>query len=114
MRISDWSSDVCSSDLSEADQRAEHEADADQRSVDPEIIGDSGTDAEDFAVILVEVKSVCRRAARGPCHDRAHARTPRPGVAGMIAVANTTIERASEIGKRRVGKEWVRTCRSRG
>src|SRR3546814_9702875 len=69
MRISDWSSDVCSSDLG------------------------CGCDRQEVA---------------GAAPRRARARLP--VAAGRDHSASVRLERSEE---RRVGKEWVSTCRSR-
>src|SRR3546814_12496466 len=75
MRISDWSSDVCSSDL--------------------EIVG-----------VVRRARRTVLGARRGDCHQRGGKRRKHePGETG-----GRTDHRSEE---RRVGKEWVSTCRSR-
>src|SRR3546814_10876637 len=88
MRISDWSSDVCSSDLEHRDPDPDH--------VDPGIVGDSGANAHELAVLLVEVEF----GAAGAHVSSSGRSCNRPSPA----------DRSEE---RRVGKECVRTCRSR-
>src|SRR3546814_10939823 len=93
MRISDWSSDVCSSDLGHSGDR---------------VAGDEGTnitDSEDALTYLLEQSPV-----------RSVLDQQRVGVIGHSLGAITTlglqaVERSEE---RRVGKECGSTCRSRG
>src|SRR3546814_4284341 len=92
MRISDWSSDVCSSDLHLRENRALHLARA---------IGNRprlALDDPEFALFGDE---------RGECRLRLGA-----GVGGdaEYAIAAIDPQRSEE---RRVGKECVSTCRSR-
>src|SRR3546814_13716030 len=88
MRISDWSSDVCSSDLRMAD-------------ADP-----------DSAKIVADVRArrfqpiVSRRAAAG-LHLHAEGREV------QLVVKGGDIARLQRSEERRVGKECVSTCRSR-
>src|SRR3546814_11133053 len=99
MRISDWSSDVCSSDLEPAGEVAVGE----QMSggVDDHVLGTKGAEA------------VLERDAVSD-----HGRGVGPGAGGerqdrMVDVDHPVAlfvdERSDE---RRVGKEWVSTCRS--
>src|SRR3546814_11082846 len=97
MRISDWSSDVCSSDLHEArDQDVDHAEARDQPA------GDEARriHAEDMPLDdegrVVEVMAVTDHRDRGGCHHEHH-RAP--------------ADHRSEA--RRGGKESVSTCRSR-
>src|SRR3546814_14848164 len=93
MRISDWSSDVCSSDLDSKTLAP---------SVKSERVGSRSVGADDFShtADLQEdrrVQSPCSTATEGRCCDTAEPdRWP---------------ETRSE--ERRVGKECVSTCRSR-
>src|SRR3546814_15839888 len=98
MRISDWSSDVCSSDLSSLEL----------------FIGRIGT------AVFDEIPSVClhRSDPRSStyvslgCGDlRAKGLQERPNVASARAVVRLHPTRRSE--ERRVGKECDSTCRSR-
>src|SRR3546814_14694075 len=96
MRISDWSSDVCSSDLSEAlDAIVVKAADAWR------IVAGQARDAD---VADLAVAEAARRAA---VNDQADAD---PGADGDIGEIAEPVPRSEE---RRVGKECVRTCRSR-
>src|SRR3546814_1260010 len=80
MRISDWSSDVCSSDL--PFEHAKADGTADIEAVLAAIAGAGPSDA----VLL-----------HAACHN-------------PTGIDYTNAERSAE---RRVGKEWVSTCRSR-
>src|SRR3546814_19821008 len=84
MRISDWSSDVCSSDLGDVPLHAERQ----------------GLDA------LEDLEGVRRTHARA---EIAHPFEPRPGDEGGGAEFLVEDDRSEE---RRVGKEGVSTCRS--
>src|SRR3546814_6367252 len=91
MRISDWSSDVCSSDLEGADQVLAGVG------VDPGLAADRGVDHG--------------QQCGGHVHDRD---APHPGggdKAGEVGRRSTAEAHRSE--ERRVGKECVSTCRSR-
>src|SRR3546814_7314575 len=84
MRISDWSSDVCSSDLLGMERRA--------------MKASKPTDAQKGFIIKQDedgapVAEICRKA----------------GIS-QATYFNWKRERSEE---RRVGKEWVSTCRSR-
>src|SRR3546814_11673499 len=92
MRISDWSSDVCSSDLRKAAEKLAAET------LDPTIA---------FALVLLFLLA---RAANGE-----HAALQRDldvlGIdTGDVGMHQITLSRSDE---RRVGKECVSTCRSR-
>src|SRR3546814_9548192 len=84
MRISDWSSDVCSSDLLRQLRQLPRAAEADRR---------DGAGAETAERGLSHRAELWRRACRGGA-DRAQ-------------------RRAHRSAERRVGKECVSTCRSR-
>src|SRR3546814_12322740 len=113
MRISDWSSDVCSSDLNAAGARilrcedAERDADGggDQHRDAAEVDGDHGLFPEVVHQDEDREQEAERRqlpAAELPPGERHQQDEPRPGHAEQ--------ERSEE---RRVGKECVSTCRSR-
>src|SRR3546814_13198821 len=98
MRISDWSSDVCSSDLLAdevgadvgglgEDAAAEAREDRDQRSAE----GERDERVDDGAVVTANRKTT--RTGQIPEEDR---------------------DREQRSEERRVGKECVSTCRSRG
>src|SRR3546814_3096415 len=85
MRISDWSSDVCSSDLCEAE-----------------------------GLVYRGARVIVRRSYRGGCElsSNTNADFPRLRVPRYTAFGGTRHER-SRSEERRVGKECVSTCRSR-
>src|SRR3546814_16856031 len=103
MRISDWSSDVCSSDLEpDAHGHAALAVDAD--------IGDAGQILQAVAHVAVGVVGDLDRrvpvAGEGNVDDR-------PGV-GLDLGDDRFLDllRQARSEERRVGEEWVRTCRS--
>src|SRR3546814_20996656 len=95
MRISDWSSDVCSSDLALALPQAAILARVTRSSV-LETLG------EDY-VRTARAKGLTRRAALWR-HAVRHALIP------VVTIMGLQFSRSEE---RRVGKECVSTCRSR-
>src|SRR3546814_11639096 len=102
MRISDWSSDVCSSDL-RGDRFAGAEKQARGDAERGEAEGGRGTGhGASTSIWSGWVTSIC-----GPAYQRSQprTRTSRPAKPAM-----STPSRSEE---RRVGKECVRTCRSR-
>src|SRR3546814_15174005 len=114
MRISDWSSDVCSSDLAARAVRT-------RSSRRPR-----GREAAEAAVVVVGVEELRRWAAAG--YDAPRAAVARTGrahrVLAVVAArlrrkqAFAVLERAAVLPvrrseERRVGKECVSTCRSR-
>src|SRR3546814_7825542 len=86
MRISDWSSDVCSSDLYDVNQAFE------------DVLRTVGTQE----ALMAACPAARRRKAALP--NRAGFRPSRP---------MSTTSTSSRSEERRVGKEWVSTCRSR-
>src|SRR3546814_18622397 len=123
MRISDWSSDVCSSDLFAAQFEqllaAEHIG-----IVSPGTIVLVRINAADvqhgidlvlaeyiFETTLVDLDLVRRNVGVG--FDLAAAVDGNDMVASVQTSAHTLGQRASRSEERRVGKECVRTCRSR-
>src|SRR3546814_20523996 len=104
MRISDWSSDVCSSDLID---RVDHEAALHRtgRAI-------ARIDALDFARDQPVADIVQPRAAifgidrRAEQPERAHLRHD--------LTIEAFVEKRRRTEERRVGKECVSTCRSRG
>src|SRR3546814_11554377 len=101
MRISDWSSDVCSSDLDQPRIIAQRHLEAprviDLR--DEAAVGDPGRVATKIAVVARH-RLQSFEALRDPCRD--------PAVLRLLV--ETEVARSEE---RRVGKECVSTCRSR-
>src|SRR3546814_16232606 len=92
MRISDWSSDVCSSDLDDADARLPP---ARLREIQPLVQAINS---------LADARAGELELARHRAADLAHGlKTP---LAALAAQSRGTEER-------RVGTEWVRTCRYR-
>src|SRR3546814_5710338 len=91
MRISDWSSDVCSSDLSCTDTA--------------------------IAVSHAGQPAWRCRVKRGNLYPEQHQIGMRPALcrkSGSLEHAGRWLERGSNRSEeRRVGKEWVSTCRSR-
>src|SRR3546814_20240405 len=98
MRISDWSSDVCSSDLPGLDAEARQ-----QLGNDVEAGAEEGARG-DHAVASLEL-----RHQRG--EDRAHPAGGRHADLGAFQQAPALLEHRPE--ERRVGKAWVRTITSR-
>src|SRR3546814_19914228 len=101
VRISDWSSDVCSSDLLGLDQLRE-ERRADRQGVVVEVV---------FRVVQAPV--LARRTAAEP-HEGARA----PGehdreILAAHALVRRPVDPVGRSEERRVGKEWVSTCSSR-
>src|SRR3546814_21099909 len=96
MRISDWSSDVCSSDLLDADPGTSRVA-AYER-----------LQARQALQVLAQARSSDRPVAL----KVAQARVETAEVAAQTAVTQAEIDRLRSEA-RRVGKECVSTCRSR-
>src|SRR3546814_18546425 len=95
MRISDWSSDVCSSDLTQLFQRLA------QRRVIFRIHRKQAGEHTRLHFLKARQRLTRRQRRRGQ------------GVADRRAVH--VLDRGIERSEgRRVGKEWVSTCRSRG
>src|SRR3546814_14076799 len=90
MRISDWSSDVCSSDLRHPQNACFHDADA------------------GFAKVEWETK----RANQS--HKPVRANCAAPATVNMPGMSARYQPRSNRSEERRVGKECVSTCRSRG
>src|SRR3546814_20199632 len=101
MRISDWSSDVCSSDLGTFDST--------YLSCDvPFAGGDAGAEAAAFAA--GSNNSTGTSTLTGTfIHGANEAAVP--AYAGLAAINASFVDVRSEA--RRVGKEWVSTCRAR-
>src|SRR3546814_20704791 len=98
MRISDWSSDVCSSDLLEGD----------------------ALEAADLLAELLALGGVGDRVVEGAARAaHGHGRDGEPGrvepVVGQLAAAVRLAQdlRRRRSEERRGGKAWVSTCRSR-
>src|SRR3546814_13996110 len=99
MRISDWSSDVCSSDLTE--EKAEKPA-ATARADDPAI-------PEGTAMVKLTVREALRDAMAEEMRadDRVFV------MGAEVAEYQGAYKVTQRSEERRVGKECVRTCRSR-
>src|SRR3546814_3334876 len=97
MRISDWSSDVCSSDLIDGDEFDQRVMDIKKNGLrEPIVLNHDGT-------VLIDGRNryrSCEAAGSDPVYERLGAHYTEP-----------MILRSEE---RRVGKECVSTCRSRG
>src|SRR3546814_11983262 len=106
MRISDWSSDVCSSDLFVARQAA--------RAVD-ELLA-AGTDLGPLMGVPIAVKDIIAveglPTSNGSKLPSEHLNGPEGPLVGQLKAAGCVIlgKRSEE---RRVGKECVSTCRYR-
>src|SRR3546814_14124299 len=99
MRISDWSSDVCSSDLSLLDKLLSalpKESDVDSKPLAQEL---AGRPLSDVAFVVREGARLAARSGK-----------ERLDQASLLAALRTTPARSEE---RRVGKECVSPCRSR-
>src|SRR3546814_11772855 len=96
MRISDWSSDVCSSDLEEIDHDSQ---------------GDAGPDEEPQAPLALRADQI-EVDRRDEAEQREPERRARNGADDRGDEGDGQDGGRSE--ERRVGKEWVSTCRSRG
>src|SRR3546814_15959767 len=96
MRISDWSSDVCSSDL--ADQLEE------ARPV--------GAPEADEDVIAAELPVPLRVPQQGEEHQHRHGGAGHAST-GQLPARQTEVAEHERSEERRVGKECVSTCRSR-
>src|SRR3546814_4272059 len=93
MRISDWSSDVCSSDLERALTLVQS-------------LGPSGVGARSLAECLaIQAREADLRSVHGSAD-----RQSRTGCARRVCSAQTHVRRSEE---RRVGKGCVSPCRSR-
>src|SRR3546814_13918356 len=96
MRISDWSSDVCSSDLATTLACAAHEA--------------------DLIFLATPVGAIASTlAALKPClRDSTLITDAGSTKVNVVAAAREALgDRIRRSEERRVGKEWVSTCRSR-
>src|SRR3546814_12351498 len=98
MRISDWSSDVCSSDLLLA-----------------ALCGDAGDEPVFLDVPENNAAAIRLAEAAGLTPEFETARmyrgaAPAVDINGLYGITTFELGRSEE---RRVGKEWVRTCRSR-
>src|SRR3546814_14182427 len=100
MRISDWSSDVCSSDLLESSLLADMtRKKVTQADLDAVLAGSPDVPADSAAAVAVAKYRDAQEAAYDDLKQR------------RKAVADASARQRSE--ERRVGNEWVSTCRSR-
>src|SRR3546814_12655923 len=115
MRISDWSSDVCSSDLDisgvieEVGSDVREFAVGDEVYYTPKIFGDAGSYAEQH---VADVELVGRKP-RNLTHLEAASLTLVGGTVWEAFVQRAQLKVAERSEERRVGKECVSTCRSR-
>src|SRR3546814_11047773 len=100
MRISDWSSDVCSSDLQRAQPPEHLRAVAVEQRVDE--LMDARLDSAELRRDRGDVDRLVLRRLRGELLD---------GARELAQIRAARLDERSE--ERRVGKEWVSTCRSR-
>src|SRR3546814_20348128 len=99
MRISDWSSDVCSSDLLKTIPDA-----------DPELARQAGLYADRLSInVELPTEQGLRRLA--PEKDGQRIESAMAGMRDAIEDGSDASRRKTE--ERRVGKEWGSTCRSR-
>src|SRR3546814_14878664 len=107
MRISDWSSDVCSSDLVEAEANFSH----------AEVVGKVQKGVFQSRLGTSSTRTFFRLEAAGD-QQRAvgELQVGRNGLAGAngrgLVFAQAVHQAAASSEERRVGKEWVSTCRS--
>src|SRR3546814_13030296 len=101
MRISDWSSDVCSSDLEQA-------------LVLRGIAGLRQSDNDDMDMRLAaRVGTPCKGAVREGNFQPASVEEGRPELRHLLAPGDRVGRDAARTEERRVGKGGVGTCRSR-
>src|SRR3546814_16758764 len=111
MRISDWSSDVCSFDLSDAVVRVQKRSDldGDGRQDVLLVLQKQGAESSPRALMIL------RGAADGSFEQVVS--NPDailcPSCGGMMGDPLSEVEVHPRSEERRVGKECVRTCRSR-
>src|SRR3546814_11812378 len=119
MRISDWSSDVCSSDLMGVAEPAHREDRSRRDQRQAASAAEVGVEPRDAPRVggPLDGKGRAVEMLFGPslaCDVADDHGTPVPGMAVVVVVA---VEEQRAIGERseerRVGKEWVSTCRSR-
>src|SRR3546814_18324471 len=119
MRISDWSSDVCSSDLPVLVRQDWLEAYDFTTKRGSQVLGDYARGADPFAnigerTVAGQVTSVVRapdRSFQVKWTENGYGRGTEAGTSPWTAVPSVGTTGSAE---RRVGKEWVRTCRSAG
>src|SRR3546814_15419980 len=100
MRISDWSSDVCSSDLA-------REAHLFDRFRDVVVSGDEKLVKPDPAIYALAIRRFGIAPGESVFIDDSAPNVAAAAAVGLIALCFTRSE------ERRVGNEWVSTCRSR-
>src|SRR3546814_2698593 len=108
VRISDWSSDVCSSDLLFAQQRIELRLDRSDRD---ELAVGAGVAVVEMGAAVEHVDARCVLQPPNCLETPGHAGEQRRAV-GHRAVDHLTLA-GLRSEARRVGKECVSTCRSR-
>src|SRR3546814_12702460 len=112
MRISDWSSDVCSSDLAVL---AEPHAGAEQTVDDDMIVGEHGARVAHQPAQIGIDRHLLGRIAGAPFVGKPRARDQAELRATGAVIADSGAGRGGKRSEeRRVGKVWVSTCRSRG
>src|SRR3546814_15292065 len=93
MRISDWTSDVCSSDLSQFTERVDDDT--------HEHVHQG--DIDDQEVEQIQNVAISERVVQQHCNSSVRAKS----------VADRSLQAIKRSEERRVGKECVSTCRSR-
>src|SRR3546814_16101862 len=126
MRISDWSSDVCSSDLTGTYGSIDRASVANWRTStfdipEGDVAGYTTWDSTTARPIIEQISLMRSRNGRYADLLIADANSYQPISASFVAHQRIVSERLGRIGfsglrseERRVGKEWFRTCRSRG
>src|SRR3546814_15596310 len=111
MRISDWSSDVCSSDLPLHVLHAAGGLDRDAAGVEGHALADQRERGITRPGPAPLERQQPRLAARSlvDAKQRAHAE-----IAHLVLAEHGDPEPEARSEERRAGKEWVRTCRTRG
>src|SRR3546814_11392721 len=107
MRISDWSSDVCSSDLHHRDDRADPDDDAEDGQERAQQMAPDRSQREDEG----GAQHQCA-LTRSPCRWRVSTLSTSPSLKLTIVCANPAMS-GSRSEERRFDKGCVCTCRSR-
>src|SRR3546814_20877664 len=109
MRISDWSSDVCSSDLQHAGQGENPRVALGAQGIEAVADDRRGEFEEAEIDVILRQAGFQMRGQRGEFGHRA-------GIAAAMAAEHDAgfLERVARSEERSVGKECVSTCRTRG